>query len=102
MQIAKQTGWTIDYINEFDIKEINKLATWAYNQEIVERENIFTVMQWHLGIQHKKSRSGAKKNLKKALKRQLYNPKKDKTKEWNNMFRAYAPKAFDKFINSLK
>jgi hypothetical protein len=103
MQIVKQTGWTLDYIcNTFDIKEIYKMSIWAFNQEIVERENTFAIMQWHLGIQHKKSSKTAKKNLKKAITRKSYNPEKDKTADWNNLFRAYNPKGFDKFINSLK
>lgn len=102
MQIAKHTGWTVDQIYEFDFSTINKMAIWAYNQEVVERENYFAVMQWHLGIQNKKSADTARKNLKKALKKENYSPKKDQTEAWNNLFRAYAPSAFDKFYNSLK
>jgi hypothetical protein len=102
MQIAKHTGWSIEYIHSFNIKEINKMATWAFNQEIVERENLFSVIQWHVGIQHKKSANRSKQNIKKALKKQNYNPKEDKTKAWIDFFRTYSGKAFDKFFNSLK
>jgi hypothetical protein len=102
MQIAKHTGWTLDEIYKYDVKEIRKMSIWAYNQEIVDRENHFAVMQWHLGIRNKKSSGQSKKNLKKALKRKQYNPEKDKTDEWNNLFRQFNPNGFDKFINSLK
>ena len=50
----------------------------------------------------KQSAKTAKKNLKKAITRKSYNPEKDKTSDWNNLFRAYNPQAFDKFLNSLK
>jgi hypothetical protein len=102
MQIVKHTGWTLDEVYSYDIKDIHKLTIWAYNQEIAERENLFAVMQWHLGIQNKKSASKSKKNLQKALKKNLYNPEKDKTDEWTNIFKQHNSKAFDNFINSLK
>jgi hypothetical protein len=102
LQIVKYTGWSLDQIYEHDIKTISFLAKWAYNQEIIERENLFAIMQWHLGAQHKKSAKTSKKNLKKALKKQSYNPPKDKTEDWNKFFRSANPKAFDKFYNSLK
>ena len=102
MQIAKWTGWTLDEIYRYDIKEINKLVVWAYNQEVAERENLFSVMQWHLGVQHKRSAYKAKSNITKNLKQKPYNGTEDKTSEWTDMFRAYAPNAFDKFIKSLK
>lgn len=102
MQIVKHTGWTLDEVYSYNIKDIHKLTIWAYNQEIAERENLFTVMQWHLGIQNKKSASKSKKNLQKALKKNFYNPEKDKTDEWTDIFKRHNPQAFDKFLNSLK
>lgn len=102
MQIVKHTSWTVDEIYKYDIKEISKMAKWAYNQEVAERENLFIVSQWHLGSQSKKSAKKSAKHLTKALKQQSYNPAEDRTVDWVKMFKAYAPNTFDKYIKSLK
>lgn len=102
MQIVKWTGWKREYIlDTFTYDEISKLSVWAYNQEVIDRENIYTVMSWHLGIQDKKSRGRAKKSLKKNLKRHNYNTV-DNTDYWMGLFRQGNPIAFDKYLKSLK
>lgn len=105
MQIVKHTGWQYEYIvNTFSLDEISKLAKWAFNQEVVERENMYTVMSWHIAIQNKKSQGRAKKSLKKNLTRVNYNDidEEELSKKWMETMRAWNPQAFDNHIQSLK
>lgn len=104
MQIVKWTKWEYDYIiNTFSLDEINKLTKWAFNQEIIERENIYSVMSWHIGIQHKKSQGRVKKSLKKNLTRLNYNEadQEEVSRQWFDMMRSWNPKAFDNHIKNL-
>ena len=105
MQIVKWTGWKIDYITDnFTLDEITKLAKWAFNQEVVERENMYSIMSWHLAIQDKRSRGRAKKSLKKNMTRVNYNDvdEEEISKKWISTMSSWAPKAFDNHIKNLK
>lgn len=103
MQIVKWTGWTQEYIEDKSLDEVTKLAKWAYNQEVAERENIYSVMQWHLGSQDKKARGRVQKNLKNSMKKLLYNDKdpEQTSKEMINMLRGMNPQGFDKYIEKI-
>lgn len=105
MQIVKWTGWEYNYILEtFTLDEITKLAKWAFNQEVVERENMYTVMSWHVAIQNKKSAGRAKKSLKKNLTRVNYNDvdEEEMSRKWLDTMRQWNPNAFDNHIKKLK
>jgi len=105
MQIVKWTGWDYNYVQDtFTLDELSKLAKWAFNQEIVERENMYAVMSWHLAIQHKKSAGRAKKSLKKNLTRAPYNDidEQELSNKWMEAMRGWNPRAFDNHIKTLK
>jgi hypothetical protein len=105
MQIVKYTGWEYKYIiNTFSLDEISKLAKWAFNQEVVERENLYAIMSWHVAIQNKKSAGRAKKVLKKNLTRSQYNDvdEQDMSRSWMEAMRQWNPNAFDNHLKNLQ
>lgn len=102
MQIVKYTGWSLEYIEEQPLELIQKMVTWAYRQEIKDRENILVPIQWHAGIKSKKSFSKANQALKKSLKKPLYNSdSEEKSKEMMEFIRSLNPQAFDQTIQNL-
>ncbi len=103
MQLVKWTGWTLDYIyNNFTIDELNKLIIWAYNQEKQQARNIYSVVSWFAGIQHRKTYSKAQKNLKKALEPIPFSGSgPSASQDWLKFLAALNPQLFDKMMSEI-